>query len=67
MNRTVTLILILISIALMAYNATMIDFEQPLKGDSSVAVIGIIAPLCAILLILIYRTSKKIQQKVEKH
>ncbi|AYN66220.1 hypothetical protein D1013_01885 [Euzebyella marina] len=65
MNKAVTIILLVIAVALMAYNATMIDFENPLKDDSSVAVIGIIAPLCAILLILIYRTSKKIQEKVK--
>lgn len=65
MNKVVTIILLVIAVALMAYNATMIDFENPLKDDSSVAVIGIIAPLCAILLILIYRTSKKIQEKVK--
>ncbi|MAU70976.1 MAG: hypothetical protein CMP77_14235 [Flavobacterium sp.] len=67
MNKVVTIILLVMAVALMAYNATMIDFENPLKDDSSVAVIGIIAPLCAILLILIYRTSKKIQEKVKGH
>ncbi|SHI54550.1 hypothetical protein [Pseudozobellia thermophila] len=67
MNKVLTIVLLAIAIALMAYNATMIDFDAPLKGDSSVAVIGILAPLCAILLVLIYRTSKKIQDKVERH
>lgn len=67
MNKVVTIVLVALAIGLMAYNATMIDFNAPLKGDSSVAVIGILAPLCAILLVLIYRTSKKIQDKVEGH
>lgn len=66
MNKTVTIILIVLAIALIGFNSTMIDFENPFKGDSSVAIIGIIAPICAILLILIYRTSKKIQQKLKE-
>lgn len=66
MNKTVTIILIVLAIALIGFNSTMIDFENPFKGDSSVAIIGIIAPICAILLILIYRTSKKIQQKIKE-
>jgi len=49
----------------MAYNVTMIDFQNPLEGDSTVALIGILAPLCAIALLLIFRTSKKIQRKIE--
>lgn len=66
MNKTVTIILIVLAIALIGFNSTMIDFENPFNGDSSVAIIGIIAPICAILLILIYRTSKKIQQKIKE-
>ena len=27
----------------MAYNVTLIDFEKPLQGNSTVAIIGIIA------------------------
>ncbi|WP_209400860.1 hypothetical protein [Pseudozobellia sp. WGM2] len=67
MSKTLTIILVVLSIALMAYNTTKIDFENPLVGDSSVAIIGILAPLCAILLLLIYRTSRKIQDKISRN
>ena len=51
--------------ALIAYNVTMVDFENPFQGDSTIAIIGIIAPLCAIILVLIYMTSKKIEKKLK--
>ncbi len=65
MSRTLNIILILLALALMAYNVTIVDFQNPFEGDSTVALIGILAPLCAIALLLIFRTSKKIQQKIE--
>ena len=66
MNKTVSIILIVLAIGLIAYNVTLVDYENPLQGDSIVAVIGILAALCAIVLILIFLTSKKIQKKVEE-
>lgn len=66
MNKTLTIIIVIAAIALIAYNVTMIDFENPFSGDSTIALIGIVASLCAIMLILIFRTSKKIQKKVEQ-
>lgn len=64
MNKTLNIVLIVMALLLMAYNVTLIDFEKPFKGNSTIAIIGVIAPLCAILLLLIYRTSKKIQEKI---
>jgi hypothetical protein len=65
MNKTFTIVLIVLALALITYNVTLIDFDDPLKGNSVVAIIGIVAPLCAILLLLIYLTSKKIQKEIE--
>ncbi len=65
MNKTLNIVLIVLALALLAYNVTIVDFQNPLEGDSTVALIGVLAPLCAIALLLIFRTSKKIQQKVE--
>jgi len=66
MNKTITLVLIVLALALVAYNATIIDFEKPLEGKSTIALIGIVASFCAIVLLLIFRTSKKIQEKINK-
>ncbi|MCB0465174.1 MAG: hypothetical protein KDC78_05785 [Aequorivita sp.] len=59
-------ILILLSIALVIYNITKLDFDNLLGGDSSVAVISILAGLCAILALSILLISKKIASKVKK-
>ena len=66
MNKTFAIILIILALALIAYNVTMVNFDNPLQGDSTVALIGIFASLCAIVLILIFMTSKKIEKKLKK-
>ena len=66
MNKTLSIILVVCAVALIAYNVTLIDFEDPFEGNSVVAIIGVMASLCAIVLILIFYTSKKIQKKLNK-
>jgi Mg2+ and Co2+ transporter CorA len=67
MNKILSIILITLAIALIAYNVTLINFENPLEGDSIIAIIGIVASLCAIVLLLIFIASKKIQEKVDEN
>ncbi|MFS4492934.1 hypothetical protein [Maribacter sp. 2308TA10-17] len=67
MNKTLTVILILLAVALIAYNVTLVNFENPLEGNSVIALIGIVASLCAIVLLLIFMTSKKIEDKINKN
>ncbi|QCX01576.1 hypothetical protein FGM00_16210 [Aggregatimonas sangjinii] len=64
MSKTISIILIVLALALIAYNVTMLNFENLFEGDSTVALIGIVASLCAIVLLLIYITSKKIQRRM---
>ncbi|WP_160129948.1 hypothetical protein [Kordia antarctica] len=59
-----TYVLIVIAALLCIYNATKLDFENLLQGESVVALIGIVASLCAVLILLIFMTSRKIQDKV---
>lgn len=66
MNKTLSIILVVCAVALIAYNVTLIDFSNPFEGNSVVAIIGVMASLCAIVLILIFYTSKKIQKKFEE-
>ena len=66
MNKVLTVILILLALALIAYNVTLVDFSNPFQGDSTIALIGILAPLCAIVLLLIFVTSKKIDKKMKE-
>ncbi len=65
MNRTISIVLILLALALIVYNITLVNFENPLEGNSIIAIIGIMASLCAIVLLLIYLTSKNIEKKIK--
>ena len=56
-------VLIGIAILLMVFNLTKIDWAEPFKDDSLVAVITVVAGLCAILVLAILLTAKKIEKK----
>ena len=66
MSRTFTVVLIVLAIVLIAYNVTLVDFNNPLEGNSVIALIGILAALCAIILLMIFTVSKKIQKKIDE-
>ncbi len=66
MSKTLSVVFIVFALALVAYNVTLVDFNNPLEGDSVIALIGIVASSCAIVLLLISMTSKKIQKKVNE-
>ena len=51
-----------ISIGLCIFNLIQIDWENPLRDKSSIAVIGVIASASSFLLFLILIISKKISQ-----
>lgn len=58
-------VIIVFAVALVVLNATKLDFNNLFQGDSLVALIGIVAVLCAVCIILIYRTSKMINDKTK--
>ena len=59
-------LLILCGVSLIG-NALMLDFNQLTKGDSLIALISIIAALCAMLLILIYLKARQLKDKIDKN
>ena len=59
-----TNILVLLAVALLIFNITLIDFHNPFKGDSVIAIVGVVASSCAVLILLIFRMSKKIVEKI---
>lgn len=67
MSKTLSIIFIILGIALIAYNVTLVNFDNPFEKDSTVALIGIVASLCAIVLLLILVTSKRVQKKINEH
>jgi len=58
-------ILIATAVALLAYNIYKLDFENIFSKDGTVALIGVVACLCAILLMTILLVSKKIAEKAK--
>lgn len=53
----------LLAIALIIFNVTLLDFRNPFQGDSVVAFIGIAASFCAVMILLIFKVSKRIEEK----
>jgi hypothetical protein len=60
-----TNILLFIAIALIIVNVFLLDFNKPFEGDSMIALIGIVASFCAVLILLIFRMSKIIEEKLK--
>lgn len=58
-----TSILLVLALVLIIFNITLLDFQHLLEGDSAIALIGIGASICAILILLIFRISKKIAER----
>ena len=57
-----TILLSVIALGLIAFNATKLNFDALFEGESIIAIITIIASLCVIILMQILRTSKRIEQ-----
>ena len=52
-----------IALGMMVFNVTIIDWDTPLEGNSTVAVIGVLASASALLLLWILLLSLKIRAK----
>lgn len=59
--------LMTIALALIIFNITLLDFDNLLSGNSLVALIGIIASLCAVCILVIFRMAKNIEEKTRNH
>ncbi len=55
-----------LSLGMVIFNATQVDWQDPLSEKSSIAVIGIMAALCAFFLLLLLMISKKISKKINR-
>lgn len=58
-----TLVLTVLALGLIIFNATLLDFNNLFEGDSLIGLIGIVASLCAVMMLLILRMSKAIEEK----
>jgi hypothetical protein len=60
-----TILVTLVALGLIVYNARMIDFDNPFEGQSVIALITILACLCAIALLQVLRLSKRVDNKLK--
>jgi len=60
-----TIIFSILVIASIIFSASRVDISNPFEGDSIVALIMILAALCALALVYILMTSKKIQDNLK--
>ena len=60
-----TYIIIALSLITIVFNATKIDFERPFEGESTIAIIGIVASFCAILIVTLYTVAKKVVEQTK--
>ena len=58
-------IFIILAIALLIFNMSKLEFENIYSNDSQVALIGVLACSCAIILLVILHLSKKIKEKIK--
>jgi len=56
-------IFIILAIVLLAFNISKLNFGNIYSNDSKIALIGVLACSCAIILLVILHLSKKIKDK----
>ena len=60
-----TYIIIALSLITIVFNATKINFETPFEGESTIAIIGIVASFCAILVVTLFMVAKKVVEQTK--
>ena len=60
--KIASVILSIIAVGLIVFNATKLNLDALFEGESLIAVIMILASLCAILVLQILWTSKRIEK-----
>lgn len=63
--KNFTIIFTLVALGLIVFNLTKVSFEAPFEGDSVIALISILALVCAIVLLQILRLSKRVDQHLK--
>lgn len=60
-----TYIIIALSLITIIFNATKVSLEKPFEGESTIAIIGIVASFCAIVLVTLFAVSKKLVEQTK--
>lgn len=64
--RILVYILLVLGVASIIYNATKLDFDNLMLGESQIALYSIIIALCSIILLVILLMSYKVNDKVKE-
>tara|TARA_Y100000768_G_C23957509_1_gene673590 strand:- start:1284 stop:1481 length:198 start_codon:yes stop_codon:yes gene_type:complete len=64
--KIVLSVFMILATAMFIFNLFQIDWQSPISGKSSVAVIGVMASACAFILLLILVISKRINKRLKK-
>jgi len=62
--KIASIILGLVAVGLIIFNITNIDFNNPFQGESTIALIEILAAIIALLILAIFTISKRIEKKI---
>jgi len=65
--KTFTYIVFALALVFIGVNISMLDFTNLFEGKSLIAIIGILATMCAVVLLLIFNMSRAIDAKLKKH
>ena len=60
-----TILVTIIAAGLIIYNARMLNFNNLFEGQSIIALITILASLCAIVILQVLRLSKRVSDKLK--
>lgn len=63
--KIASIILTLTAVGLIGFNITKVNFNSPFEGESTIALIEIIAALIAITILAIFTISKRIENKIK--
>jgi uncharacterized membrane protein len=66
MGRTTRIVLLILGIALIIFNLITVDYNDLWSSKSQIAWIGVIAGVCAILIVLINQSALRVQSEIKK-
>lgn len=64
--KVFTIIASIVALGLIIFSATKLNLDAIFEGESATALITIVAALCVILLLQVFRVSKKIEKLQKK-
>jgi hypothetical protein len=64
--KIATYILMALALGIIIFNITQLDYNNLFEGNSIIGLIGIVASLCALLILAIFRSAKLIEEKTSR-